>query len=98
MSRSSPGHEESAGRSSPTPGAPRPETPPSKRGFWRFLIGRPRRLDDRSLFHRLSLFPFLAWVGLGAGGLSSSACGPGEAFRQLGGPSYLAVALAAMVI
>ena len=45
-------------------------------------------------FHRLSLIPFLAWVGLGADGLSSSSYGPEEAFRTLGEHTYLAVALA----
>ena len=32
----------------------------------RALFGAPRSLDDDRLFHRLSLVPFLAWVGLGA--------------------------------
>src|SRR5262249_6338485 len=36
----------------------------------------------------------LAWVGLGADGLSSSAYGPDEAFRALGSHVYLAFALA----
>jgi amino acid transporter len=63
----------------------------------RALFGAPRSLADRSLFHRLSLIPFLAWVGLGADGLSSSAYGPEEAFRTLGEHSYLAVLLAALM-
>jgi amino acid transporter len=63
----------------------------------RLLVGRPRDLGDRRLFHRLSLIPFLAWVGLGADGLSSSAYGPEEAFKQLGEQRYLAVALAALM-
>jgi amino acid transporter len=41
--------------------------------------------------------PFLAWVGLGADGLSSSAYGPEEAFRTLGDHTYLAVVLAAFM-
>jgi amino acid transporter len=57
-------------------------------------VGRPRDLQDRRLFHRLSLIPFLAWVGLGADGLSSSSYGPQEAFLALGQHTYLAVALA----
>ncbi|MBI4667378.1 MAG: APC family permease [Nitrospinae bacterium] len=61
-----------------------------------FLIGPPRDLNDRSLYRRLSLISFLAWVGLGADGLSSSAYGPEEAFRQLGAHTYLAFGLAAM--
>lgn len=63
----------------------------------RLLIGKPRDLHDRSIFHRLSLIAFLAWVGLGADGLSSSAYGPDEAFRQLGEHTYLAVALALLM-
>jgi len=60
----------------------------------RLIIGRPRNLADRNIFHRLSLIPFLAWVGLGADGLSSSAYGPEEAFKTLGGHTYLAIGLA----
>ncbi len=60
------------------------------------LFGKPRDLGDRRLFHRLALIPFLAWVGLGADGLSSSAYGPEEAFKTLGEHRYLAVGLAAL--
>src|SRR3972149_4047073 len=60
------------------------------------LLGRPRDLSDPTIHHRLSLIPFLAWVGLGADGLSSSAYGPEEAFRALGEHTYLAVGLALM--
>ncbi|MEZ4584780.1 MAG: APC family permease [Gemmatimonadales bacterium] len=63
----------------------------------RRLLGAPRDLHDQRLFHRLSLVPFLAWVGLGADGLSSSAYGPEEAFRSLGEHRYLAVLLAAIM-
>jgi amino acid transporter len=49
------------------------------------------------MFHRLSLVPFLAWVGLGADGLSSSSYGPEEAYRTLGEHTYLAVPLVAMM-
>jgi L-asparagine transporter-like permease len=62
----------------------------------RALVGRPRDLRDSKLFHHISLIPFLAWVGLGADGLSSSAYGPEEAFKTLGAHTYLAVALALM--
>ena len=57
------------------------------------LIGRPRDLGDKSVFHRVSLVAFLAWVGLGADGLSSSCYGPPEAFINLGEHRYLAVFL-----
>src|SRR5881396_2644072 len=63
-------------------------------GFKRVLLGRPRDVLDPGVFHKVSLAAFLAWVGLGADGLSSSAYGPEEAFRQLGSHAYLAVLLA----
>ncbi len=59
----------------------------------RFLIGAPRSIKDPRIFHRISLVAFLAWVGLGADGISSSAYGPEEAFRALGEHHYLALAL-----
>jgi amino acid transporter len=58
------------------------------------LFGPPRNIKDPSLFHKLSLVPLLAWIGLGADGLSSSSYGPEEAFRTLGSHTYLAVFLA----
>ncbi|HEX7024581.1 MAG TPA: APC family permease [Gemmatimonadales bacterium] len=76
---------------------PRPEIPTLSGRFRRLVVGQPRDLSDRRLFHRLSMIPFLAWVGLGADGLSSSAYGPEEAFKQLGQHRYLAVALAALM-
>jgi len=52
---------------------------------------------DPRIFHHVTLVAFLAWVGLGADGLSSSAYGPEEAFKALGEHAYLAVLLAAMI-
>src|SRR5215467_4929453 len=60
----------------------------------RLLFGAPRDIQDPRVFHRISLIAFLAWVGLGADGLSSSAYGPDESFKALGNAHYLAVALA----
>jgi amino acid transporter len=60
----------------------------------RLLYGKPRDVEDARTFHSISLVALLAWVGLGADGLSSSAYGPDEAFRALGTHTYLAVALA----
>lgn len=60
----------------------------------RFLFGAPRDVKEPGAFHKLSLIAFLAWVGLGADGLSSSAYGPEETFRQLGEHRGLAVFLA----
>jgi len=51
---------------------------------------------DPRIFHAVSLAAFVAWVGLGADGLSSSAYGPEEAFKALGSHAYLAVWLAVM--
>ena len=48
----------------------------------RVLLGKPRDVKDSTLAHKLSLIAFLAWVGLGADGLSSSAYGPEEAYRH----------------
>ena len=52
---------------------------------------------DPRIFHHVTLVAFLAWVGLGADGLSSSAYGPEEAFKALGQHAYLAVLLAVMI-
>jgi amino acid transporter len=59
----------------------------------RAITGGPKHLKDPHLFHKMALIPVLAWVGLGADGLSSSAYGPEEAFRALGEHTYLAVFL-----
>ena len=61
--------------------------------FKRFILGAPRNIRDPQIFHRISLIAFLAWVGLGADGLSSSAYGPEEAYRALGEHTYLAIGL-----
>ena len=60
----------------------------------RVVLGAPKDVKEPHAFHKLSLVAFLAWVGLGADGLSSSAYGPDEAFRQLGEHVGLAVFLA----
>ena len=60
----------------------------------RLVIGKSRDPLAPRVFHPLSLAAFLAWVGLGADGLSSSCYGPEEAFITLGEHSHLAVFLA----
>jgi amino acid transporter len=77
-------------------GAPLPEgeAPTLQDRLKTILIGKPRDLGDQSIFKHVSLIAFLAWVGLGADGLSSSCYGPPEAFTHLKGHSYLAVFLA----
>jgi amino acid transporter len=60
----------------------------------RAVFGAPKDVKDPHAFHKLSLVALLAWVGLGADGLSSSAYGPDEAFRALGEHTGFAVLLA----
>src|SRR2546430_5871086 len=76
----------------PTAGLPDVREPWTAR-MKRVLLGRKRELHPQ-VFHKVSLIALLAWVGLGADGLSSSAYGPEEAFRTLGAHTYLAMALA----
>lgn len=64
----------------------------------RLVFGRPRDLSDSRLAHHISVVAFLAWIGLGADGLSSSAYGPEEAFRTLGEHTYLAIPLALLMM
>ncbi|MFA5795264.1 MAG: APC family permease [Candidatus Brocadiia bacterium] len=59
-----------------------------------FLIGRAKNPFDPGIFRHISLVALLAWVGLGADGLSSSCYGPEEAFRTLGQHTYMAILLA----
>lgn len=67
--------------------------------IFQVLIGENKDPLNKEVFHQLSLVAFLAWVGLGADGLSSSSYGPEEAYRALGGHHehlalYLAIATA----
>jgi hypothetical protein len=78
-------------------GGPSDETPLHQR-VKTFLVGKPRDIRDQSVFHSVSLVAFLAWVGLGADGLSSSCYGPSEAFDHLKGHTYLAVFLSLATI
>src|SRR5258705_4391407 len=70
------------------------DSPKDKRTLTKILIGPPRDVHDPHIFHSLSLVAFLAWVGLGSDGLSSSCYGPEEAFLALGSHQYMAVFLA----
>jgi amino acid transporter len=58
-----------------------------------FIFGHPKDLNDPHIFHKLALIPALAWVGLGADGLSSSAYGPEEAFHVILNHRFLAIFL-----
>jgi amino acid transporter len=81
------------------PDAPPPEHLEPKwlrviRHAFEVVIGPARRLTDPHLFQKISLAAFLAWVGLGADGLSSSAYGPEASFLALHGNDFLAIPLA----
>ena len=58
------------------------------------FIGKAKSPFDRDVFHKISLIAFLAWIGLGADGLSSSCYGPEAAFMALQGHTYLSVFVA----
>src|SRR3954471_4177526 len=58
------------------------------------VIGQSRSLSDKTLFHKVSLVAVLAWVGLGADGLSSSCYGPEETYKALGDHPALSVFVA----
>ncbi len=62
------------------------------------LLGRPRDIRDPHIFHRISLVAVLAWVGLGADGLSSSSYGPEQAYLALGEHRHLAVFIALLMV
>jgi len=73
-------------------------TPPSLRERLRtFLIGKARDPLSPDVFRHISLVAFLAWVGLGSDGLSSSCYGPEEAFLALGSHTFLALVLALLM-
>ncbi len=59
------------------------------------VIGRARNISDKRIFHNMSLVALLAWVGLGADGLSSSCYGPEAAFLALKDHTYLSLFVAA---
>ncbi len=58
------------------------------------ILGKPRDISDPKTYQHISLIAFLAWVGLGADGLSSSSYGPDESFRALGNYHFLCIGLA----
>ncbi|ODV43335.1 hypothetical protein AWV79_18190 [Cupriavidus sp. UYMMa02A] len=62
--------------------------------WWTYLAGKPLDPLAPSTRHAIAVAPVLAWVGLGADGLSSSCYGPEEAFLALGSHTPLALFLA----
>lgn len=62
------------------------------------IVGKPVDLNDRTIFKRLSLIAFFAWVAVGSDLLSSSCYGPPAAYASLAGHHFLAPFLALMTI
>jgi amino acid transporter len=60
----------------------------------RLVLGAPRNPLHRQHREGMLLVAFLAWIGLGADGLSSANYGPEETFLALGTHSHLALYLA----
>jgi amino acid transporter len=58
------------------------------------VLGGARDFRDPAIFHKLSLIAFIAWVGLGADGLSSANYGPEESFLALGVHGFLGIFVA----
>ena len=74
---------------------------PQKQKLSAVLLGAPLDPFSHKTRRHITLVAFLAWVGLGADGLSSSCYGPEEAFLALGNHTqlglYLAIATAVTV-
>ena len=62
--------------------------------FRELVLGKALDPFKSETRHSLVLVAFLAWVGLGADGLSSSAYGPEETFRALGTHTHLGLYMA----
>src|SRR2546427_274733 len=60
----------------------------------RKIFGAPLDPLSPKTRQHIALVAFLAWVGLGADGLSSSCYGPEQAFKALGGHAHLGLSLA----
>lgn len=73
-----------------------PDGPKHRPTLKQLVLGKPLKATDPGVFRHVSLIAFLAWVGLGADGLSSSAYGPEEAYKALGAHAPLAVLLTLM--
>lgn len=73
----------------------------TSKGNWlkNLFIGKSLDIGDKGIFHKMPLVAILAWVGLGADGLSSSCYGPEETMKALIAHPALAmfVALACVI-
>lgn len=66
------------------------------RRLYRAVVGAPKDPLSKDTRQHMALAAFLAWVGLGADGLSSANYGPEEAFLALGHHTHLALYIALM--
>jgi len=66
----------------------------TKKRIREFIFGKAKDPNDPSVHHGITLIAFLAWVGLGADGLSSACYGPEATFKALGDHRHLAPFLA----
>lgn len=64
------------------------------RSLKNIIIGKPLDATNPKVKEHIALIAVIAWIGLGADGLSSSAYGPEEAYLALGQHSGIAVYLA----
>src|SRR3990170_2637407 len=62
--------------------------------FRQLLFGIARNPMRKETRRHIALVAFLAWIGLGADGLSSACYGPEQAFYALGTHTHLALFLA----
>lgn len=62
--------------------------------FYQLIIGKPYNPLDQGVRRKIALSAFLAWIGLGADGLSSACYGPEQAFLSLSTHTALAFYLA----
>lgn len=59
-----------------------------------WLVGEARNPFNPDAFRNIALVAFLAWIGLGADGISSSCYGPEQSFLALGTHTHLAIFVA----
>ncbi|MEN9391049.1 MAG: hypothetical protein RL017_346 [Pseudomonadota bacterium] len=62
--------------------------------FKNLILGKPLNILNPKIKHNIALVAIIAWVGLGADGLSSAAYGPAEAYLALNGYNHIAIYLA----
>src|SRR6266481_5269181 len=79
----------------PRPPSPRMGRTPDMKTISAALLGAPLDPFSSQIRQHVILVAFLAWIGLGADGLSSSCYGPEEAFLALGEHTHLALYMAA---